>query len=261
MNPIPPGLIDSHFHLLAMQKKQVDITFILKQMQELSMQGIDIGIEYDDVEMRASLLAPYPFIHLSAGIGPWGVDDGHRPVLEQLDTLASLIKEHKVCAIGEIGLDNHWDYGTKEGQQELFVAQMDMAEQQNLPIIIHTRDADQQMASLLKARTFGRRGIMHCFQGSMELAKLAVSKGMFISFAGPLTYKGNAAMREIFKAIPLEHILLETDSPYLSPHPLRGKTNTPLHMVHIYEEGATLLGLDIDTLIEQIRENFSHFLG
>ncbi len=102
---------------------------------------------------------------------------------------------------------------------------------------------------------------MHCFQGSKELALLAVSKGMFISFAGPLTYKANNEMREIFKAIPLEHILLETDSPYLSPTPKRGKTNTPLHMVHIYEAAASLLGLDMDSLIMQMEANFALFLG
>ncbi|MDY0290196.1 MAG: TatD family hydrolase, partial [Sphaerochaeta sp.] len=197
MNHIPPGLIDSHFHLLAMQEKGVAITELLNEMHEHSMQGIDIGIRSDDLPLRSSLLAPYPTIHLSAGIGPWGVADGQRPVQEQLGALGSLLSQHKVCAIGEIGLDNHWGYGTKESQRELFVAQMDMAEQRKLPVIIHSREADGEMACSLAGRTFARRGIMHCFQGSKDLALLAVSKGMFISFAGPLTYKGNQEMREI----------------------------------------------------------------
>jgi TatD DNase family protein len=217
MKLIPKGLIDSHFHLLAMQKKGVDIVELLNEMQALSMQGIDIGIDYDDLGQRATLLSAYPFIHMSAGIGPWGVDSEHLPVKQQLDCLSASLSQHKVCAIGEIGLDNHWDYGTKQGQQDLFVAQMDMAEQRALPIIIHSREADDEMAALLQERTFTRQGIMHCFQGSKELALLAVSKGMFISFAGPLTYKPNNEMREIFTCLPLEHILLETDSPYLSP--------------------------------------------
>lgn len=261
MNQIPPGLIDSHFHLLAMQKKEIDIISLLKEMEDLSMQGIDIGIDCDDLALRSSLLEPYPFIHLSAGIGPWGVASDQEPVLKQLDRLTHSLLQHKVCAIGEIGLDNHWDYGTKKSQRELFITQLDMAEERDLPVIIHTREADQEMGALLQGRSFCRRGIMHCYQGSRELALLAVSKGMFISFAGPLTYKANGEMREICKAVPLDHLLLETDSPYLSPVPKRGKTNTPLHMVHIYEAAAALLGLEMERLILQVKENFSDFLG
>ncbi|HKM07820.1 MAG TPA: TatD family hydrolase [Sphaerochaeta sp.] len=260
MKQIPLGLIDSHFHLLAMQEKGVDIEALLREMQNLSMQGLDIGIDFDDLAQRSALLLAYPNIHLSVGIGPWGVSSDRPSVSEQLEVLSALLSQHKVCAIGEIGLDNHWNYGTKQSQQELFVLQMEMAEQNNLPIIIHCREADDEMMALLQGRTFSRRAIMHCFQGSKELALLAVSKGMFISFAGPLTYKANNEMRAICKAIPIEHILFETDSPYLSPIPYRGKTNTPLHMVHIYEYASILLGIRMENLILQIESNFSTFL-
>ena len=260
MKQIPLGLIDSHFHLLAMQEKGVDIEALLREMQNLSMQGLDIGIDFDDLAQRSALLLAYPNIHLSVGIGPWGVSSDRPSVSEQLEVLSALLSQHKVCAIGEIGLDNHWNYGTKQSQQELFVLQMEMAEQNNLPIIIHCREADTEMMALLQGRTFSRRAIMHCFQGSKELAFLAVSKGMFISFAGPLTYKANNEMRAICKAIPIEHILFETDSPYLSPTPYRGKTNTPLHMVHIYEYASILLGIRMENLILQIESNFSTFL-
>ncbi len=261
MKQIPQGLIDSHFHLLAMQNKGIDIPGLLSEMQALSMQGIDIGIAFDDIALRSSIVSAYPFIKMSAGIGPWGVASGQLPITHQLEVLAASLARHKVCAIGEIGLDNHWSYGTKQAQQELFVDQMDLAEQLGLPIIIHSREADQEMACLLRDRFFTRRGIMHCFQGSKELALLAVEKGMFISFAGPLTYKANAMMRDIFKAVPLEHILLETDSPYLSPTPCRGRTNTPLHMIHIYEVAASLLGMGTDNLVLQMQSNFSAFLS
>ncbi len=261
MKQIPLGLIDSHFHLLAMQEKGVDIVGLLSDMHSHSMQGIDVGIDFDDLDRRSSLLSAYPFIHLSTGIGPWGVAPGHLPVSEQLAVLCASLEEHKVCAIGEIGLDNHWDYGTKQDQQRLFVSQMDMAEELGLPIIIHSREADVEMTELLQGRTFTRKGIMHCFQGSMDLALLAVSKGMFISFAGPLTYKANYEMRRIFSSIPLDQILLETDSPYLSPEPRRGRINTPLHMVHIYEAAGSLLGMGLDDLIVQMQSNFSAFLG
>lgn len=261
MKQIPLGLIDSHFHLLAMQKKGVDIIALLSEMQALSMRGLDIGIDFDDLAERSTLLSPYPFIHMSAGIGPWGVGSEQLPVQQQLDVLSASLDTHNACAIGEIGLDNHWNYGTKQSQQDLFVHQMDMAEQRKLPIVIHSRESDDEMAALLEGRSFSKQGIMHCFQGSKELAMLAVSKGMFVSFAGPLTYKANSEMREILQAIPLNHILLETDSPYLSPVPCRGKTNTPLHMVHIYEAAASLLGMRVETLIVQMQSNFSAFLG
>lgn len=260
MDQIPPALIDSHFHLLAIQEKGIDVIELLKKMQALSMQGLDIGIDFDDIAQRSALLSAYPFIRMSAGIGPWGVSSGHPTIGQQLDVLSASLQKYKVCAIGEIGLDNHWGYGTKKSQQELFSLQMDLAEQLGLPIIIHSREADTEMATLLKGRSFTKRGIMHCFQGSKELAMLAVEKGMFISFAGPLTYKANNEMREICKAIPVDHILLETDSPYLSPVPHRGKTNTPLHMVHIYEYAASLLGTSMEKLILQMKSNFFTFL-
>ena len=261
MKQIPKGLIDSHFHLLAMQNKGVDIIELLNEMQALSMQGLDIGIEADDLAQRSALLSAYPFIHMSAGIGPWGVGSDQPPVTHQLEKLSASLEEHTVCAIGEIGLDNHWDYGTKDSQRDLFALQMDMAEERGLPVIIHSREADDDMAALLRCRTFTRQGIMHCFQGSMELASLAVSKGMFVSFAGPITYKANNEMRQIFKTIPPEHILLETDSPYLSPVPLRGTTIFPLHLVHIYMAAASLLGISEESLIAQMQSNFSAFLS
>ncbi len=260
MKQIPLHLIDSHFHLLAMQKKGVDITALLNEMQDLSMQALDIGTDFDDLAQRSALLSAYPSIHMSAGIGPWGVASGQIPIRQQLDGLCASLDQGKVCAIGEIGLDNHWAYGTKQSQSELFVSQMDIAAQRDLPIIIHSRESDDEISALLQGRTFGRRGIMHCFQGSRELALLAVSKGMFISFAGPLTYKANNEMRDVFKAIPLDHILLETDSPYLSPVPCRGRVNTPLHMVHIYEYAASLLEMDMEDLIVQMQSNFSALL-
>lgn len=261
MEHTPHNLIDSHFHLLAMQAKGIDLTHILTTMEQLDMQGIDIGISATDLAQRAILLKDYPFIHLSSGIGPWGVERGQPPLQQQLENLHASLSQHKVCAIGEIGLDNHWGYGTQKSQADLFALQMDLAEQLGLPIIIHSREADKQMIDMLQGRSFSQRGIMHCYQGSHALAKLAIDKGMFISFAGPLTYKSNNEMREIFKAVPAGHLLLETDSPYLSPVPHRGKLNTPLNMVHIYQYAATIRKTSMEELIDQIKANFSLFLS
>ncbi len=194
-----------------------------------------------------------------------GVKEGEMPVETQLETLQKQLEGNNAVAIGEIGLDNHWDYGTKTAQEGLLLSQIDIAEQRNLPpVIFHNREADEQFITLLRSRGFSRQGVFHCFQGgSEELAKLAIHKGFFLSFAGPLTYKANRAMQELFIQMPLERILLETDSPpYLSPNPMRGRVNTPpLHMEHIYRFGAELRGgIELTELIQQVQSNFHAFL-
>ena len=135
------------------------------------------------------------------------------------------------------------------------------AEERRLPIIIHNREADEQFITILGQRSFSQRGIFHCYQGGEALAHLAIEKGFFLSFAGPLTYKANRAMHRLFASLPLSSILLETDSPYLSPAPLRGKTNTPLSMIHIYREAARLRGMETGELAEAVEANYHTFLG
>ncbi len=224
------------------------------------MEGIDIGTDADDLTPRSELVKKFPFVKLSAGIGPWGLREGTIGWEKQVEILSDQLDTHKVVAIGEIGLDNHWDYGTKESQEALLEAQIELANNRNLPVIFHDREADDQFIRLLRKHSFAKRSIFHCFQGSEELAKLAIHKDFFISFAGPLTYKANKNMQEIFANIPIEHILLETDSPYLSPNPMRGKSNTPLNMQYIYRYAAELRNMELDDLILQVRTNFQTFL-
>ena len=243
-----------------MQKKEIESIKLLEEMKLLSMTGIDVGVDCDDLKERALLTQSYPFIHLSAGIGPWGVGDDNPPIQEQLDTLTSLLDCHTVCAIGEIGLDNYWKYGTKELQEQLFTCQIDIAQERKLPIIIHNREADEQTFQILEQYSFKKRGILHCFQGTQELADLAVKKGFFISFAGNLTYKNNQKIRDILTSVPLDHLLLETDSPYLTPVPMRGKPNTPLNMIHIYEMASSLKAISVESLVLQMQTNFQSFL-
>ncbi|MXI85650.1 TatD family hydrolase [Sphaerochaeta halotolerans] len=260
MQTLPLHMIDSHFHLLSIERKGIEVDSLLNTMQEHSMEGIDIGLEADDLTARAKRFAAYPFVRLSGGIGPWGVKEGEMPVESQLETLQKQLDETHAVAIGEIGLDNHWDYGTKTVQEGLLLSQIDLAEQRNLPVIFHNREADEQFLTLLRSRGFSREGVFHCFQGSEELAKLAIHKGFFLSFAGPLTYKANKGMQELFVKIPAERILLETDSPYLSPNPMRGRPNTPLNMEHIYRFAAELRGMELADLIRQVQSNFHSFL-
>ncbi|MGH0052398.1 MAG: TatD family hydrolase, partial [Sphaerochaetaceae bacterium] len=255
-----PYMIDSHFHLLSIEKKDIALTPLLEAMQQWRMEGIDIGLDAGDLTERSKRFASFPFVHLSGGIGPWGVEEGAPSMERQLTTLVNQLEANPVVAIGEIGLDNHWNYGSKQQQEALLEAQIELAESRNLPVIFHNREADEQFTSLLRRREFSRRGIFHCYQGSKELAKLAIHKGFYLSFAGPLTYKANKEMQDLFIHLPLECILMETDSPYLSPNPMRGKPNTPLNMEYIYRWGAELRGMEPSALIEQVRSNFHRFL-
>ncbi len=253
-------MIDSHFHLLSIERKGIEVDSLLNTMQEHSMEGIDIGLDANDLTARAKRFGGYPFVHLSGGIGPWGVKEGEAPIDSQLETLQEQLIKTNAVAIGEIGLDNHWDYGSKVNQEGLLTAQMEIAEQRNLPVIFHNREADEQFITLLRSRGFSRQGVFHCFQGGEELAKLAIHKGFYLSFAGPLTYKANKGMQELFTKMPAERILLETDSPYLSPNPMRGRVNTPLNMEHIYRFAAELRGIELTDLIQQVKTNFHSFL-
>jgi TatD DNase family protein len=262
MQKIYSNLIDSHFHLQSMEHKGLDSLTLLKQMEENNMAGgIDIGVDCDDLEARSALVKDFPFIRQSAGVGPWGVEEGKPSIEEQMETLTKQIDTYKVCAIGEIGLDYHWKYGTAVKQHELLARQIALANSRDLPIILHNRKADEAMLGIIRKTPFERGGILHCFQGTEELALASIKKGFYISFAGPLTYKSNNKMREILAKLPLNRILLETDSPYLSPEPYRGQVNTPLMMSYIYEKAAEIRAMSVEALAEQIQQNFLAFLS
>lgn len=242
-----------------MERKGVDLTLLLNSMEEASVEGIDIGLEPTDLRIRTERFSAYPFIHLSAGIGPWGTAQ-EEDLDQQLVELESQLETFAAVAIGEIGLDNFHTYGGKERQEYLLKAQIELSNRLKKPVIFHNREADDQFSRLLEHTSFAKRGIFHCYQGSAELAHLAVEAGFFLSFAGPLTYKANSAMQKLFAELPVESLLLETDSPYLSPVPVRGTVNTPLHMQHIYEFAALLRGLSVEELATQLHRNFQVFL-
>jgi TatD DNase family protein len=261
MDTTYPHLIDSHFHLRAIERKGIDLSSLLDAMEQEGVHGIDVGLECDDLGERIERFGRWENIRFAAGIGPWGVAAEQGPIEEQVERLVGQLDGGGAVAIGEIGLDNHWQYGSPSLQERLLLIQMDLAEERNLPVIIHNREADNQFITILQQRSFSRRGIFHCYQDGEELARLAVEKGFFISFAGPLTYKANGRMQELFAALPLSSLLLETDSPYLSPVPLRGRTNTPRSMIHIYRQAAHLRAMELSDLAQAIWENYHSFLA
>ncbi len=255
------GLIDSHFHLLEMEKKGINPKKLLIQLQEAGFAGgIDIGVSENDIAIRAPLVAPYPNIRTAAGIGPWGAD-GEEAIAAKTDRFRHNISGVRIDCIGEIGLDYHWNYGTPARQRQLFEEQLALAREREVPVVIHSRDADEDLIAILGKSTFPHGGIMHCFSSGWALAQTAIDSGLYISFAGPITYKTNQRLREMLAGIPIERLLLETDSPYLAPTPHRGKTNTPFTMVEIYAEAARILGIGVEDLSTRIRTNFANLFG
>ena len=250
------GLVDSHFHLLAIREKGIDPSPLLATMKELGYRGIDIGLGGNDLAERIELVGGYQGIYFAAGLGPWAAAWEDWKVKEALGLLVSDLSRYPVLAVGEIGLDNHWNYGTKKRQEELFLAQADLGK----PIIIHNREADEQFITFLRRHSFPFGGIFHCFSGSEELADLALEKGFYLSFAGSLTYKGSEPLIALLKRIPKERLLLETDSPYLAPVPKRGRKNIPLYIEYLYRFVANKLELPIETLIRLVSSNFQRFV-
>lgn len=251
------GLVDSHFHLLEMRKRGIDPETVLHDLKEQGFAGgLDVGISAEDVVERSKLLAPWPEIRIAAGLGPWGAQGDHRIEAEVM-RFATRSVPYDVDCIGEIGLDNYWNYGTPARQLELFILQLQLACEWKLPVAIHTRDADAETLGVFRERTFPHGGILHCFSSTWEVAKAALDKGLHISFAGPITYRKNESLRQLLSAIPEDRLLLETDSPYLAPEPYRGKVNTPANMVTIYAEAARIRKVAVRHLAERVLCNFT----
>lgn len=165
----------------------------------------------------------------------------------------------KVDAIGEIGLDYHWYKDTKEKQKEMFIRQIEIANKLNKPIIVHSREATQDTFDILKTHLC--KGVIHCFSGSSEMAKEYVKLGYYISIAGPITWKNAKELLEVIKVVPIDRLLIETDSPYLTPAPNRGKRNEPSNVVYVGKLICEKLGIDEESFKIQINKNYEALFG
>ena len=255
------GMIDSHFHILEMMKQNIDCDQLLASLFAGGFAGgMDIGVDAWDLSKRFEILHNWPQIRIATGLGP-GHAQGDNDLHELVDKTAAQWKSLPIDCIGEIGLDNYWNYGTQARQELLFSLQLDIAESMKLPVAIHMRDADEQMRTILQSRTFPYGGILHCYASSLEFAELAIHQNLAISFAGPITFKKNSALREVLRQIPEESLLLETDSPYLAPQPFRGKPNTPRYISYIYQEASRIRSIPVEVLIDVVKNNFERIIG
>jgi TatD DNase family protein len=202
-----------------------------------------------------SIAERFPDVYCSVGTHPHHAE-------EELDTTADDLiaraKHPKVVAIGEAGLDYHYDRSPRSAQEQGFRTHIEAARESGLPLVIHSRDADADMARILEEET-GQGAfpaVLHCFTGGRELARRAIALGLFISFTGILTFKNSAALRTIAAELPPDRILVETDAPYLAPSPFRGKRNEPAHVVEVAKVLAETRGVSLDEIARQTTDNF-----
>lgn len=197
------------------------------------------------------LAEKYPFIYCSIGVHP---HDASSLKEENIDEMKKLAQHDKVVAIGEIGLDYYYDSSPRPVQREWFAKQLEMAKELDLPVIIHSREACQETFDLIMASGV-KEGVIHCFSGSSELAKEYVKRGFYIGVGGSLTFKNAKKTVKVVEEIGLEHILLETDAPYLTPVPHRGKRNDSSYLEHVAMKIAEIKGIDVEEVCKITSEN------
>lgn len=245
--------IDTHMHLNAEQYEEDAKEVIDRALDAGVSKMVVVGFDTDTINKAMELAEQYPFIYAVIG---WHPVDAIDCTEEDLDWIESLAAHPKVVGIGETGLDYHWDKSPKDVQQELFRKQIRLAQRVNLPIIIHNRDATADVVRILKeeeAELTG--GIMHCYGGSVETAHDCIAMNFMISLGGPVTFKNAKMPKQVATEISLDHLLIETDSPYLAPHPHRGKRNEPALVTLVAEEIALLKGISIEEVAKRTTEN------
>lgn len=248
-------LFDTHCHLdmLSPIKADGNIDSVIRAANDA---GVDrfvcIGVNLDTLPHMLKLIEGYPDIRASAGLHPCG-HARQEPTVEELIAAASA---RQIVAVGETGLDYHYDKVTPEIQRERFARHIKAACALNKPLIIHTRDAREDTIRLLREHRAERcGGVMHCFTESVAMAEEAMALGFYISISGIVTFRNADNVREIARAIPADRLLIETDAPYLAPVPMRGKENQPAYVRHVAEYLAELRGESLEKLIATTRSN------
>lgn len=251
--------IDTHVHLNADQYDE-DLQEVIDRALEARVEKmVVIGFDRKTIERTMQLIEQYDFVY---GVIGWHPVDAIDCTQGDLDWIEKLASHPKIVGIGETGLDYYWDKSPKDVQQALFRKQIQLAQKIGLPIIIHNRDATGDVVKILReenAASVG--GVMHCFSGSVETARECIAMNFMISLGGPVTFKNARLPKEVATEISLEHLMIETDAPYLAPHPHRGKRNEPAFVPLVAEEIARLKGLTIEEIAQATTDNAKKFFG
>lgn len=252
-------LFDTHTHLDAAEFDNDREEVIQRALDAGVTLMVNIGFNRETIPTTMELVEKYDFIYGAVG---WHPVDAITMKDGDLEWIASLCEHEKVVAIGEIGLDYHWDTSPKEVQHTVLRRQIGLAREIKMPIIIHNRDAHEDIVKILreeKAHEVG--GIMHSFSGSWETAQMCLDMGFHLSFGGPITFKNAKQPKEVLAKVPMERLLIETDSPYLTPHPYRGKRNETGHVALVAEAAAALKGVSVEEIGEITTRNALELFG
>lgn len=250
-------LFDTHAHLLSERFDEDREAVIMRLPQQGVIGLIEVGTTVADSEKAVRLAEQTGFIYAAAGVHPHEAVEMESGYIDGLRTLAM---HPKVVAIGEIGLDYHYDFSPRDVQREVFGRQLELARALERPVIIHMREATQDTLAILREHK-ETRGVMHCFSGSAETAELCLELGLHISFTGSVTFKNARKVVEAAAVVPMDRLMAETDCPYLSPEPVRGRRNDPSNVRLVLEKLAEIKGVKPEELAETNIRNAKELFG
>jgi TatD DNase family protein len=257
-------LVDSHCHL-ADEAFAPDLKQVADRAQAAGVQRalcILSADEPDEVERCDLVRAAWPAIVFGTAVHPHRAKPYAGRAVDTVAATRAAITRLRAVAVGEIGLDYHYDFSPRDVQREVFAAQIELAVALDLPVIIHTREATDDTIAVLRAAGAGRvRGVMHCFTGSIDEARLALDIGFFISLAGIVTFPKSTSLREVAAFVPEDRLLIETDAPYLAPVPHRGKRNEPAFVALVHETLAGIHGIPPAEMAARASGNFAALFG
>lgn len=251
-------LYDSHVHLDE-ECYDEDRQAVIQRAFDQGLYGmINIGSDMASSARSIVLAQQYPTIYSAVGIHPHEAEGTCEADYEQI---CSWTAEPKVVAIGEIGLDYYYDHSPRPVQREVFIRQLALARETHKPVIIHERDAHGDFMDILKREGEGLTGIVHCYSGSLEMARELIKRGFYLGIGGSLTFKNSKKLKQIVTELPLSHFVVETDCPYLTPQPYRGQRNEPAYVCLVVQEIAALKQVEACTVAQKTTENLANLFG
>jgi TatD DNase family protein len=256
-------VIDSHCHL-AGEEFAGDLDSVVARAREAGLAGALVILAAGDdaeAERARTVSTAWAGVRFAVGIHPHQAADHAADLDAAISRLDADLTGHRAVALGEIGLDYHYDFSPRDIQQEVFRRQLRLARTRALPVIIHTREATDDTFELLRDEGVGLRVVFHCFTGGLEMARRALELGAWLSFAGIVTFPKAAELRDVAQMVPADRFLVETDSPYLAPVPFRGKRNEPAFVASVVEALATVRGRSPAEIARDTTVNFSRVFG
>lgn len=244
-------MIDTHTHINCIE--EISVENVIKNALDNGVEKLIVPAAYPtDIEVVKELAQKYENVYGLLGVHPSEVKGWNDDLIDKIKEYS---KSSKIVGIGEIGLDYYWDKSFNDLQKEVFIKQIKLANELNFPISVHDREAHKDTFDILTEYNKNSAVVMHCFSGSVEFMKECVKQGWYIAIGGVVTFKKTIKMKEVAKEVPLDKLLLETDAPYLTPVPYRGKTNQPAYVKYVAEEIASIRGISFEEVDEITTQN------